>query len=196
MGTTVWRHTGIFCSSTAQQKQPLNFGLPLIIEQQLDTLKNISSFLGISLIIFNFIFLKETYLFPGWWALVSVLGAVLIILAGPSSWVNRTLLANKPMIFIGVLSYPLYLWHWPVLTFSRILQPEAPAILSGTVCIIISLLLSWLTYRLVEKPIRFGSTTWVKTASLCIVASLLGTAGYVTYKKDGFAFRSIVEKIL
>lgn len=176
------------------KNNPLNFGLPLIIEQQLDTLKNISSFLGISLIIFNFILLKETYLFPGWWALVSVLGAVLIILAGPSSWVNRTLLANKPMIFIGVLSYPLYLWHWPVLTFSRILQPEAPAILSGTVCIIISLLLSWLTYRLVEKPIRFGSTTWVKTASLCIVASLLGTAGYVTYKKDGFAFRSIVEK--
>lgn len=165
-----------------------------LLKQHIGTLKNAASLLGLFLLFFNFAILKETYRFPGWWALISVLGTILIIFAGPNAWINRTLLANKPVIFIGAISYPLYLWHWPILTFSRILQPQAPVILSGTVCIIIGLVFSWTTYQLLEKPIRFGSTTWVKTAGLCLAAAFLGTAGYVTYKKDGIISRSIVEK--
>jgi len=164
------------------------------LKQHMGTLKNTSSIFGFFLLFLNFTLLKETYLFPGWWALISVLGTILIIFAGTNAWANRTLLANKPMMFIGAISYPLYLWHWPILTFFKILQPQAPSIPSGIVCIIISLVLSWLTYQLLEKPIRFGSNTWIKTASLCIIASFLGAAGYVTYKKDGITSRSIVEK--
>ncbi len=44
----------------------------------------------------------------------------LLIAAGPESLVNRQLLARAPMVFVGRLSYSLYLWHWPVLSFGRI----------------------------------------------------------------------------
>jgi peptidoglycan/LPS O-acetylase OafA/YrhL len=181
-------------SHSPSQRNPTTLQQTFSLTKHIDVLKNTSSLLGLFLIFFNFIFLRETYLFPGWWALISVFGSTLIIFAGPSAWANRTLLSAKPMIFIGAISYPLYLWHWPILTFSKILQPHAPSILSGAICIITSFALSWLTYQFLEKPIRFGSATWIKTASLCIVASFLGAAGYVTYKKDGINTRAIVEK--
>ena len=56
--------------------------------------------------------------FPGWWALLPIAGSALL-LSAPASWVNRTLLGWPPMVWIGLISYPLYLWHWPLLVISR-----------------------------------------------------------------------------
>jgi len=62
--------------------------------------------------------------FPGWWAVPPTLGAVCIILAGESSFLNRYVLSSAPFVFIGKVSYPLYLWHWPLFVFSRVLFPK------------------------------------------------------------------------
>ena len=63
--------------------------------------------------------------FPGWWALLPVFGAYLAINAGPQAMLNRLLLTNRILVWIGLVSYPLYLWHWPLLVFARDLYGSA-----------------------------------------------------------------------
>lgn len=64
--------------------------------------------------------------FPGIRALLPTVGAVLIILAGTQAWINRVILSNRILIWLGLISFPLYLWHWPLLAFARIIEDEKP----------------------------------------------------------------------
>jgi peptidoglycan/LPS O-acetylase OafA/YrhL len=98
----------------------------------------------------SWLFISESSLFPGWWALIPTLSAVLIIL-GRHSHINRFVLSNKVSVFIGKISYPLYLWHWPFLVFSRLLYPSgSTSIFANTlVVVIISVVFSVVTYQLV-----------------------------------------------
>jgi peptidoglycan/LPS O-acetylase OafA/YrhL len=133
--------------------------------------------------------LVRQHAFPGWWALLPVWGASLLILAGPDAWVNRKILSNKIAVFVGLISYPLYLWHWPILSFLRIIRSGE---LSGPVrlaAVILSLVLSWATWRFVESPIRFGRKTWINTAALAVISVILGCIGYAVFHQDGFAGR-------
>ena len=57
--------------------------------------------------------------YPGWWALLPVIGTSLIIWAGQHAWINRKILANQKLVFIGLISYPLYLWHWPLIVIGK-----------------------------------------------------------------------------
>lgn len=186
-------NSGVFCAYIAK----IFSKFPRLVDNyasRSSVYKDVSSVVGLLLLLVNFFVLKQDYLFPGWWALVSVLGAVLLILSGPDALVNNLILSNRVMVFIGLISYPLYLWHWPILTFSRILQPGTPSVLFNTMCLGLSVLLAWLTYRLLERPIRFGANTWMKTASLCVIALIVGVIGRVSYKQDGLEFRSVVTK--
>ena len=60
------------------------------------------------------------------------------------------------MVWIGLISYPLYLWHWPILSFLRIIESEVPKVELRIAALALSFILATLTYHLVEKPIRFG----------------------------------------
>jgi hypothetical protein len=60
--------------------------------------------------------------FPGWRALLPVCGTLLLIAAGKGSWVNRKLLSHPAIVWVGLISYPLYLFHWPALSFVRIVN--------------------------------------------------------------------------
>src|SRR5262249_37423768 len=68
--------------------------------------------------------------FPGWWALLPTAGSVLIMTAGPEAWLNRTILSNRVLVWFGLISYPLYIWHWPLLSFDRIVQGGLPSTLT------------------------------------------------------------------
>jgi peptidoglycan/LPS O-acetylase OafA/YrhL len=146
---------------------------------------------GFLLIIVAMFVTTDRRLFPGWWALAPVIGAWLLIFAGPDAWVNRKLLSNRLMIWVGLISYPLYLWHWPLLSFTRIMSASnesAPALRGAAVGL--SLVLAWLTYRLLERPIRYGCKTWVKTAGLVFVLTTVGGVGYACLANDGFIVRT------
>jgi hypothetical protein len=145
------------------------------------------STLGVLLLAAVLVTLNPERRFPGGWALAGTLGTCLLIAAGPQGWFNRYVLASKPMVWIGLISYPLYLWHWPLLAYAHIEAGELPRIRYQIGWVLLAVLLAWLTYRLVERPIRFGS--WRKrrstTVGLCVAVALTGLTGFTIYKKEG-----------
>jgi len=117
--------------------------------------------------------------FPGWWALLPALGAFFIISAGPNAWFNRHVLSNKILVWIGLISYPLYLWHWPLLSFARIIENEEPSREIRTALVAASFLLAWLTYTLIEKKIRHQKKP-IATFSLSILMLCSLVVGLLT----------------
>src|SRR5216684_2658635 len=111
---------------------------------------------GLALIAVALFGIDRHTVFPGWAALVPTLGACLLIAAGPEMWINRRILAHPLAVFVGLISYPLYLWHWPLLAYGRIMKPDGMATASALTLVGVAFLLAWATYRWVEKPIRFG----------------------------------------
>lgn len=114
--------------------------------------------------------------FPGHRAIWPVLGAVLIIGAGKSAWLNKKILSHTILVGIGLISYPLYLWHWPLLSFCRILSgellPPEKWLFVRIICIISSLILAVFSYCYVEKPIRFGKLNKNKCAGILAILML------------------------
>ncbi|EJM58786.1 putative acyltransferase [Pseudomonas sp. GM48] len=107
---------------------------------------------GYLLIGFSLFALNPDSTFPGINALIPCLGAALLILAGSGDCHSR-LLTSRPMVFIGLISYSLYLWHWPLIAFLNYV--EIPIDLPvGVMLIATSILLSWLSWRYVEVPFR------------------------------------------
>jgi hypothetical protein len=126
--------------------------------------------------------------FPGWAALLPVTGAFLVIGSGTDAWPNRRILAHRSFVFVGLVSYPLYLWHWPLLSFARILGSGTPAVPVRFGAIGLAFVLAYATYRMVEKPIR--ASRWQAAPVLLLVsAAAAGSFGYVVYAEDGFAAR-------
>ncbi|MFZ2387702.1 MAG: acyltransferase family protein [Polaromonas sp.] len=160
------------------------------------TLSNVLSFLGFILLTYGFLKINKELSFPGKWALVPVFGSVLIIAAGSKSWVNQIILSNKVLVWFGLISFPLYLWHWPLLSFARIVESEIPSRNIRIGAVVLSIVLAWLTYKLVERPIRFGSHGKVRVTVLVLFISTIGYVGYNTYSRDGLAFRAYPQKLL
>ena len=155
-------------------------------------LSNIISFAGCLLLVYGFWRITKAESFPGWWAIAPVLGAVLIILAGSDAWLNRAVLSNKIAVWFGLISFPLYLWHWPLLSFARIVESGTPARNVRITAVLLSVALAWLTYRFVERPIRFGKNRKVKAFVLVFLMLVVGYVGYNAYARDGLKFREVV----
>jgi hypothetical protein len=132
--------------------------------------------------------------FPGSAALLPVVGAYLIIAAGPAAWFNRFVLSNRLLVWVGLISYPLYLWHWPLLAFSRLFYDgdSAPTALRAAL-MVIAIVLAWLTYQYIEKPIRFGHRRWT-TPSLAFAMVVIGAFGIVAVCEDGLPARISADK--
>ncbi|WP_316227613.1 acyltransferase family protein [Bradyrhizobium sp. SZCCHNR3015] len=114
------------------------------------------SITAIGLIGASVLVITRQHEFPGWWALMPVVGSYFIILAGPGALLNRLLLSNPAMVWIGLISYPLYLWHWPLLAFARHVYGGTPPATIRAGLMMAAVGLAWLTYRYIERPIRFG----------------------------------------
>lgn len=152
-------------------------------------LHDTQSVIGAIFITLSIIMTTKEKPFPGYWAVLPVLGAILVIAAGKHALLNRTILSNRNLVWIGLISFPLYLWHWPLLTFVRTIEGGAPSYVSICLVLLGSLLLAWLTYEFLEKPLRFGQHGVVKGVVLVSLMALVGSIGYYTYMKGGFEFR-------
>lgn len=163
--------------------------LKVNIKENSTTRNNFAAIAGILLLSIGVIFINPERRFPGFWALFPTLAAFLIINAGPQAWINRTVLSNKLLVWFGLISFPLYLWHWPLLVFAKLSANQSPSVSLLSLAVIASVALAWLTYKLIEKPIRFGKQSRLITGALCTTLLFIAMAGYYIYKKDGFDSR-------
>jgi peptidoglycan/LPS O-acetylase OafA/YrhL len=115
---------------------------------------------GAALLALGVAVIRPSMPFPGWWALLPAGGAALVIAAGPRGWANGVL-AARPLVFVGLISYPLYLWHWPILTFARMIEAGPLGLQRTAALVALAVVLAWLTYRFVEQPIRRAHGRWV-----------------------------------
>lgn len=153
------------------------------------TVANVMSFFGLLLLFYGVINIHEDLAFPSNWALVPVLGAVLIIASGSQSSLNRFFLMNPIAIWFGLISYPLYLWHWPILSFMHIIEGGFSSRNARIAAVLVSILLAWLTYRFVERPIRLRSSVAQTPFVLLLMLALIGGAGFIIYKQAGVLSR-------
>ncbi len=118
-------------------------------------LRHALSMIGLALLVMALVLINSTDAFPGLWALLPTIGAACLIAAGAKACINRLVLSSRPLVWIGLISYPLYLWHWPLLTFARIFEGQTPSPTARAGLLLASLVLAALTYLLIERPIRF-----------------------------------------
>jgi peptidoglycan/LPS O-acetylase OafA/YrhL len=127
------------------------------------TLRNCQSVGGFVLIFLVVALIARDAQFPGWWAVLPTAGTALIINAGPQVWLNRTILSHPALVGIGLISYPLYLWHWPLLSFALVAEGGPPPLAVRIAAVTFSLILAFVTYKIIEKqyrrPSRNGAIT-------------------------------------
>lgn len=159
-----------------------------------DLLSNFFAILGIMLIIGSGFIINEKSKFPGWIALIPDLGALFCIYAGSVSQNNMIskILSSKLLVNIGLISYSLYLWHWPVLAFYKYLTPASD--MSPRTALMLSILIlviSVITYLYIEKPIKnekvHFSKLFLKYQLIPLV--LLGYPAYYVVQSFGYQQR-------
>lgn len=145
---------------------------------------NAMSIVGLLLLAVGFFYINNKLIYPRFWALIPVAGTMLLILSGSSGVVNR-ILSHRALIYIGLISYPLYLWHWPLITFARIVEGHQPddTMLMGIVAL--SVLLACLTYHGVEKWVRNGKSSANKTWTLVVLAITTAAVALYIYASGG-----------
>ena len=155
--------------------------------------KNLLSFFGIIFIIYAFIAIDNNSIYPGFLGILPVFGAFLIMSAGPEALFNRLVLSNKIAVWIGLISFPLYLWHWPLISFARIIQSDFPNENYRVVAIILSIVLSWLTFKYIEKPIRSKTNSNLIPITLLTSMFIIGLIGLFSYLNKGVPSRSYIS---
>ncbi len=154
---------------------------------------NILSLFGLLLLIFGFSYINNSRYFPGIWALFPVCGTLIIILAGPDSWLNNKILSNKVIVWFGLISFPLYLWHWPIFSFIRIFNGELPNYFIRIIIVFLTIIFAAITFRFLELPLRKIRYVSAKACILISLMFIVGVAGFFAYQQDGLKFRNIVK---
>ncbi len=144
---------------------------------------NLLSFLGLAMIIFSIFTYDETTPFPSVYALVPVIGSVLLIIFAHSNTIAAKILSTKIFVAIGLISYSAYLWHQPLFAFARIYSIESPSLTVMAGLSIFSMFLAYLSWKFIEAPFRnqkFLSTKVIFSMSLTVIISfsILGLAGH------------------
>jgi peptidoglycan/LPS O-acetylase OafA/YrhL len=151
---------------------------------------NIGAALGVALMLGAFFLMSEVQPFPGWRAMIPTAGCALVI-AHPRSLVGDVALGNRVAGFFGVISYPLYLWHWPLFAFAHIwpgVIPTPPVMLGLAV---VAVGLATLSYRLIEAPVAamFRRRPFAIALALAAMLAATGVVGRITYDAKGFPGR-------
>jgi peptidoglycan/LPS O-acetylase OafA/YrhL len=153
-------------------------------------LADIGAGLGVALIVVGYLLLSEAEPFPGWRAAIPTAGCALVI-AHPRSFAGDVALGNRVAAFFGLISYPLYLWHWPLFAFAHTWPGVIPT--SGVMFALtgVAVALAALTYRLIETPATavFRRRPYAVALALVVGLALTGVVGRITYDARGFPSR-------
>lgn len=144
------------------------------------------SWMGMALIAGSIIFMPAGENFPGALAMLPVMGTALMIANGRHRNIVNRILSHPVPVFFGLISYSLYLWHWPVMTLSKYVSDGDQGVVERIVLIGLAVLLAWMSWRFVETPFRRGVIKGKVLLGGAVLASAftLSTGG-VIYLKDG-----------
>ncbi len=153
---------------------------------------NLLPLAGLALILASIVEFDAATPFPGWPALFPVVGSLLILATPENTWLQRRVFGSRALVWTGLISYALYLWHWPLLSFLNILEAGAPPLALRWAALGLSFLLAWLTYRFIELPIRRHKDSRFNMG-LAGAAVAAGVAGLIIYATGGVAQRFDVD---
>ena len=201
----------IFCFASGQGRDfnfyfpltrfwEIGFGITLAMAEKLYGFKptqiplNIRhglSVVGFGMIAIPMMMADSSTVHPGGFTLLPVLGAVALIAAYPDALINRYLLCFRPMTFVGLISYSLYLWHWPFLAFLFICYPAASDVWKIAI-LVLSVVVSALIYVGVENPVRRSVKIGkVKTEVVCLgLLTFAVLAGVLVSRFNGLPDRT------
>ena len=142
--------------------------------------------IGLMLIAVAAFFFDSTTPFPGWRALLPTVGTAMIIAANLQDCGITKAISNRAMVGLGLISYPLYLWHWPILVAARFLEVDTAQPSVRLYIVLASVLVAWATYRFIETPIRWSKVPRViPVAGLCSSLAMTGFAGLIIGVQNG-----------
>ena len=158
------------------------------------SLSQVISPLGLLLIVASYMFFDRTMAFPGWWAVAPTIGTAMLLWSDSRAFFNKRLLGCSAFVGIGLISYPLYLWHWPLLSLVGLINPFELTAAWRLALVLLSGALAVLTYSYIEKPIRSRTTNSRAVALLLGAVFALGILGLLTLNSNGFVRFSSVAR--
>ncbi len=151
------------------------------------------SVIGIAAILWSGFAYSETTVFPGIAATVPCFGAAILIVVGAnhSTFVSK-ILAFPSVVFVGKISYSLYLWHWPIIVFAKYLHPTAYSTPELVLLMGLAVVMGALSWRFVETPFRIRkqatSPSWVYCTAATVLSSI-AIIGLGLHLSDGIRGR-------
>ena len=144
--------------------------------------REILGFTGLALIVYAVVFFDQSTPFPSIYGLIPVLGTCLVIIATNTSSLIGRFLSHKILVYIGLLSYSLYLWHQPILAFIRLKTIGEPSTLVVLTAILATFIAAYISYTFIEKPLknkqRFPRQFIFQSSLIAIIATTsIGLAG-------------------
>jgi peptidoglycan/LPS O-acetylase OafA/YrhL len=154
--------------------------------------QGVLSTLGLAMIAGAFVLARPLAGSATFMGVAPTLGATLFIAAGPNAFFNRTVFSFRPVVYLGLISYPLYLWHWPLLSFLRIvdLESESADRLLRIAAVLVALAAAALTYHFVERPLRRRADLRKLGMRLLLMLAAAAIAGAGIHYADGFPGRT------
>ncbi|MCP5282491.1 MAG: acyltransferase [Rhodoferax sp.] len=150
------------------------------------------SFVGFLLIATAMLFFGHDLAHPGLATVWPLAGAALLLCAGPQGLANRWL-SWRPLVWVGLISYPLYLWHWPMLSYVRIMDSGSPQASVLWMAAGLSVVAAWLTYRFVELPLRHSARRSQGLRGLLAAMGLLALVSTAIAAGNGFPGRPALD---
>lgn len=147
------------------------------------------SICGLGVILGSAFAFHDTLRFPGWYALAPTCGTVLLISIGPTSTVGK-ILSTRAAVWLGLVSYPLYLWHWPILSFVAILQPAGQPWVVMAVALTSALVLASLTFVMIERPVAAMPSRRLRRWLIALPTALIAFFGFTAFSAAGFPMRA------
>jgi peptidoglycan/LPS O-acetylase OafA/YrhL len=171
--------------------------IPRLSAACVDKADEIGACFGLLLILVPAYFLTSSSSFPWPWAVAPVAGASILIVT-QGSFINRVVLSNRILVGVGLISYSLYLWHWPLLSFLHIEYSGTATNWMRALALVIAFVLATASYWLLEKPFRSKSRHPLKLLILGVTAVLTGIIAANIYARDGLGFRvdSIISQVI
>ena len=153
------------------------YSLPFHLSKnsRLQWVQEAAAWLGLTLLVVSAITFSETLAFPGFAVVLAVLGTALLINT-KTSWLNARLLSNRPIAFVGLISYSWYLWHWPLMSYLRIILPIIPSVWTLALVAALSFVVAAFSWWVVERPFRrasLGASQTLRRYAIAIAIALV-----------------------